>query len=154
MLSVKVVGCGLGNRGIVVPIAARFRDFSLPQSVQTDPWSHLTSYSPGASTAFSGARWPGRDADHSPPCSAEVTNERSYASSHSYAFTAFSETLLLPKALHISSFLYVTSLHICGNFSACLPRWHVVSSDKLSSIALFAIYWYWATGSEFISVIN
>lgn len=121
------------NRGTV-------QRFSLPQSVQTDPRSHLTSYSLGASTAFSGARWPERDTDHSPPCSADVKNERSYASTHSYYFTACSETLLLPKPFHISSFLYVTSLYICGNFSGSLLGWHVVSSDKLPSIAPFAIY--------------
>jgi hypothetical protein len=71
----RFVGCSLDNRGIVVQLLAWSRDSSLSQNVQTDPGSYLTSYPVGTSSIFVGIRRLGRDADHSPPCGAEVKNK-------------------------------------------------------------------------------
>jgi hypothetical protein len=46
-------------------------DFSLPHSLHTDSGAHPSSY---AGALFPGVKRPGREADHSPPSSAEVKN--------------------------------------------------------------------------------
>jgi hypothetical protein len=44
--------------------------------VQTGSGAHPASYPMGTGGSFPGSKaWPGRDADHSPPSSAEVKNE-------------------------------------------------------------------------------
>jgi hypothetical protein len=54
----------------------RRRDFSSSLCVQTGSWAHPDSYTMGTGDPFSGSKArPGRDADHSPPCSADVDNE-------------------------------------------------------------------------------
>jgi hypothetical protein len=51
-------------------------DFSSSLCVQTGSGAHPASYSMGTGGPFPGGRArPGRDADHSPPSSAEVKNE-------------------------------------------------------------------------------
>jgi hypothetical protein len=51
-------------------------DFSSSLCVQTGSGAHPASYPMGAGGSFPGGKArPGRDADHSPPCSAEVKNE-------------------------------------------------------------------------------
>jgi hypothetical protein len=47
-------------------------NFSLHHSVQTASGAHPASYPMGTRCSFPGVKWPGREADHSPPSSAEV----------------------------------------------------------------------------------
>jgi hypothetical protein len=66
---------GLDDRAIEVrsPIGA---DFSSSPCVQTGSGTHPASYPMGTGSPFPGGKArPGRDADHSPPSSAEVKNE-------------------------------------------------------------------------------
>jgi hypothetical protein len=67
----KVSDYGLDDRAIEVrsPTGA---DFSSSPCVQTGSWANPASYSMGTER---GKARPGRDADHSPPSSAEVKNE-------------------------------------------------------------------------------
>jgi hypothetical protein len=62
-----------------------FSDPKLPEKL----WAPKASYSKGVWNYFlGGAKQPGREADNSPPSSAEVKNEWSYTSSAPYAFVA------------------------------------------------------------------
>jgi hypothetical protein len=66
---------GLDDRAIEVrsPTGA---DFSSRPCVQTGSGTHPASYPMGTGGSFPGGKArPGRDADHSPPSSAEVKNE-------------------------------------------------------------------------------
>jgi hypothetical protein len=56
--------------------------------VQTGSGAHRTSYSMGTVGSFSGVKRPGREADHSPPASAEVKKMWIYISTPTYAFMA------------------------------------------------------------------
>ena len=49
---------------------------------------HPASYSTGTGSPFPGVKRPGCGTDHSPPSSAEVTNEWNYTSSPLYIFMA------------------------------------------------------------------
>jgi hypothetical protein len=75
--SVSIVsGYGLDDRTIEVRSPAEARDFSSNLCVQTSSGAHSDSCTTGNGGSFLGDKaWPGRDADHSPPCSAEVVNE-------------------------------------------------------------------------------
>jgi hypothetical protein len=67
---------GLHDRAIGVRSPAGAKDFSSSLCVQTGSGVHPASCSMGTSGPFPGAKArPGRDADHSPPSSAEVVNE-------------------------------------------------------------------------------
>jgi hypothetical protein len=48
--------------------------FSLRHNVQTDSGAHPASYPRATGVLSSGVKRPGREADHSPPSSAEVKN--------------------------------------------------------------------------------
>jgi hypothetical protein len=62
---------GLDDRAIGVRSPARAEDFSSILCVQTGSGAH-----PASCTMVTGGKArPGRDADHSPPSSAEVVNE-------------------------------------------------------------------------------
>jgi hypothetical protein len=67
---------------------------------------HPASYPLGTRNSFPGGMRPGREADHSPPSSAEVKNAWSYTSTSQYVFMAWClvkhrETLLLPYYYYI-----------------------------------------------------
>jgi hypothetical protein len=69
-------GYGLDDRVIEVRSPARAKDFSSSLCVQTGSGAHPTSCTMGTGGPASGGKArPGRDADHSPPSRAEVTNE-------------------------------------------------------------------------------
>jgi hypothetical protein len=71
-----VSGYGLDYRAIEVRSPAEARDFPLASCVQTGSASHPASCPVGTEGPFpEGKERPGRDADHSPPSSAEVDNE-------------------------------------------------------------------------------
>jgi hypothetical protein len=67
---------GLDDRVIGVRSPAGAKDFSSILCVQIATGAHSTSCTMGNGGLFSGGKArPGRDADHSPPSSAEVVNE-------------------------------------------------------------------------------
>jgi hypothetical protein len=71
-----VSGFGLDDRAIEVRSPAEAKDFSSSLCVQTASEAHPASYTMGTGGPFPGAKArPGRDADYSPPSSAEVENE-------------------------------------------------------------------------------
>jgi hypothetical protein len=51
------------------------QDFSLLHNVQTDSGAHPAFSPMGTGGDFPGAKWPGREADHSPPSNAEIKND-------------------------------------------------------------------------------
>jgi hypothetical protein len=66
-----VAGYGLDDQAIEVRSLAEAKGFSSSFCVQTDSGAH-----PACCTMGTGSKVrPGRDADHSPPSSAEVVNE-------------------------------------------------------------------------------
>jgi hypothetical protein len=66
----------LDNRAIGVRSQAGAEDFSSILCVQTGSGAHPASCTMGTGGPFSGGKArPGRDADHSPPSSAEFVNE-------------------------------------------------------------------------------
>jgi hypothetical protein len=75
--SVSVVsGYGLDDRAIEVRFLAEAKDFSSSICVQTGSGDHPASCPVGTGGPFPGGKTrPGRDADHSPPSSADVVNE-------------------------------------------------------------------------------
>jgi hypothetical protein len=87
--SVSIVsGYRLDDRAIEVRSPAGAKDFSRSLCVQTGSEAHPASCTMGTGSPFPGGKArPGRDADSSPPSSAEVENE-----SELY--------LLSPKCLH------------------------------------------------------
>jgi hypothetical protein len=67
---------GLDDRAIGGRSPAGAKDFSSSLFVQTGSGAHPASCTMGIGGPFSGGKArPGRDADHSPPSSAEVVNE-------------------------------------------------------------------------------
>jgi hypothetical protein len=70
---------GLDDRVIGVRSPAGTEDFSSNLCVQIGSGAHPASYTMGTGGHFPGGKArPGRDADHSPPSSAEVVNEELY----------------------------------------------------------------------------
>jgi hypothetical protein len=66
----------LDDRAIWVRSPAGVKDFSYGLFVQTGSWAHPASCTMSTGGHFPGAKArPGRDADHSPPSSAEVEYE-------------------------------------------------------------------------------
>jgi hypothetical protein len=71
-----VPGNGLDDRAIEVRSPAETKEFSCILCVQSGSGAHPDSCTMGTGGPFSGTKvLPGRDADHSPPSSAEVKNE-------------------------------------------------------------------------------
>jgi hypothetical protein len=75
--SVSIVsGYGLDDRAIEVRSPVGAKKFSSSLCVQTGSGAHPASHTMGTGGPFPGGKArPGRDADHSPPSSAEVENE-------------------------------------------------------------------------------
>jgi hypothetical protein len=66
----------LDDRAIEVRSPTGAEDFSSSPCIQTGSGAHPASYPMGTGGSFPrGKSRPGRDADHSPPSSAEVKNE-------------------------------------------------------------------------------
>jgi hypothetical protein len=80
-------GYGLDDRGVgvLVPIG---QQFSLLHVVQTGSGAHPASYPMGTGNSSPGVKRPGREADHSPPNSAEVKKMGIYTSTPPNAFMA------------------------------------------------------------------
>jgi hypothetical protein len=73
-----VLGYKLDGQGSRVQFLVGAGNFSLHHLVQNSSGAHSASYPPGALSL--GIKRPGREADHSPPSSAEVKNAWSYTS--------------------------------------------------------------------------
>jgi hypothetical protein len=72
-----VSGYGLDDRAIEVRSPAEAKDFSSILCVQTGSGTHPASCTMGTGGPFPGGKArPGRDADHSPPSSAEFVKEK------------------------------------------------------------------------------
>jgi hypothetical protein len=65
------MGCGL-RTGVSIP--GKGQKFALLRSVQTVFEAHVISYPMGVGVLFLKVNWLVREADHSPPSSAEVKN--------------------------------------------------------------------------------
>jgi hypothetical protein len=81
-------GCGFDDRGVGV----QFRygqEFALLHVVQTGCGAHPTSYPMGTGTLSPGVKRQGREADYSPPVSAEVKKMWIYTSTPPYPFMAY-----------------------------------------------------------------
>jgi hypothetical protein len=63
-----------GKSGVLITAGAI--DFSPLQIVLTSSRAHLVSYPISTVVLGRGIKWPGGDADHSPPSTIEVKNER------------------------------------------------------------------------------
>jgi hypothetical protein len=71
-----VSGYGLDDRAIEIRSPVGAKDFSSSLCVQAGSEAHPASCIMGTSGPFPGGKArPGREADHSPQCSAEVVNE-------------------------------------------------------------------------------
>jgi hypothetical protein len=67
---------GLDDRATEVRSPTEAEDFSSSPCIQTGSGAHPAPYPMGTRGSFPGGKArPGRDADHSPPSSAEVKNE-------------------------------------------------------------------------------
>jgi hypothetical protein len=66
------LGYGMDDRGSRVHFPEGAGNFSLHHRVQNDSGAHPVSYPMGTGGSFLGVKRPGREADHSPPSSAEV----------------------------------------------------------------------------------
>jgi hypothetical protein len=71
---------GLDDRGSRVRLPAGAGNFSLHHRVQNGSGDHPASYPMGTGALYLGVKQLGREADHSPPYSAEVKNAWSYTS--------------------------------------------------------------------------
>jgi hypothetical protein len=80
-------GYGLDDRGVGIRVPGGSRIFTSP-IVQTGSVVHATSYIIGTWGSFPGVKRPGREADHSPPTSAEVKKMWTYTSTPPYVFMA------------------------------------------------------------------
>jgi hypothetical protein len=80
-------GYGLDGRGVGVRVPVGGRIYLL-QVVQTGSGVHPTSYPINTGALSPGVKRQGREADHSPPTSAEVKKMWTYTSTPPYAFMA------------------------------------------------------------------
>jgi hypothetical protein len=64
----------------IIVICFNYVNFSLHHRVQNGSGTNPPSYPVGTRDSFPGVKRPGREADHSPPSSAEVKNAWRYAS--------------------------------------------------------------------------
>jgi hypothetical protein len=117
----------------MIRIPAGTRDSSLLQTVQTGFGVHPASYSLGTGGLFSlgegDVKWPGRQADHSPPSSAHVKNERSRTSTPPHSSIVGTGTTL-PK---ISSFCSLSYDRSVASSFCNLSYDRSVASSKASS---------------------
>jgi hypothetical protein len=79
---------GLDDQGAGSSSPGRVKNFPLLHIVQTGSGVHPTSYKMGTRGSFPGVKRQVREADHSPPTSAEVKKMWIYASTPPYVFMA------------------------------------------------------------------
>jgi hypothetical protein len=103
--SVAMIATGykLDDRSSSIRFPARARNFSLLHRGQTGCGFQPVSYPVGSGGSFPGVKRPGREADHSPPSSAEVKNAWRYTSTPwrgAYLSKGTTLPLLLPYHHH------------------------------------------------------
>jgi hypothetical protein len=129
--SVSVVSdYGLDDREIEVRSPTGAEDFSSSPCIQTGSGAHPASCPMGTGGPFPGGKArPGRDANHSPPSSAEVKYEQELY-------------LLSPHAppWHVAGHLYPFYLMKCSNFNGISSMWWI-----------FHVFILWCVG---ISLFN
>jgi hypothetical protein len=91
------------------------RNLSLPQNVHTYFWKQLAANSNIFGNNQLPIRWLGLNVHHSPPSSAELKNEWSYASISPYAFTLITRTIFLLNS-HCLSILLHLAILVCVFF--------------------------------------
>ena len=118
----KVQGCGMGNRGIVVRFLRGEANFSVLLSTRTSSWAQLAFYSMGAGALSTGVKWSGSKPDQSLRCSAEVKNEWRftptppiYLNGRHRGTLLFHSAFYLPTIVHYTVFL---NSHISSCFYA------------------------------------
>jgi hypothetical protein len=79
------LGYGLEDRGSMVRFPSGAGNFSIHHRVQNGSGAHPASYPMGIRGSFPGVKRPGREADHSPPSSAEVKEWVELTSTSQYA---------------------------------------------------------------------
>jgi hypothetical protein len=116
-----------GWLGVRVPAGAG--NFSLYHSVQTGSGPPLASYQMGTGGSFPGVNWPGREADLSPPSSAEVKNAWNYSSTppirlHVMVLSCKKSTgaTLLYFTLLYFHFTSLHFLHLQKEFKLSIPQ--------------------------------
>jgi hypothetical protein len=72
LLAGTALGYGLDDRGSRVRFLAGTGTFSLHHRIQNNSGAHPASYTMVTRGSFPGVKRPGREADQSPPCSAEA----------------------------------------------------------------------------------
>jgi hypothetical protein len=82
-------GYGLDDRGSRFRFPAGARNFSLHHRIQNGSGAHPASCPMGIKALSLGVKQPGREADNSPPCSAEVKNAWIYTPLPQYVFIAW-----------------------------------------------------------------
>jgi hypothetical protein len=68
-------------------------NFSLRHRLHTGSGAHPASFPMGTGRSFSGVKWPGREADYSPPSGAEVKNAWSCIFTPPYMFMSWAQCL-------------------------------------------------------------
>jgi hypothetical protein len=83
------LGYGLNDQCSRDRLPAEAGNFSLHHRVQNSSGDHSASCPMGTRGSFPRGKRPGREAEHSPPSSAEVKNAWSYTSTPQYVFMAW-----------------------------------------------------------------
>jgi hypothetical protein len=128
------LGYWLDDRGSRVRFQVGAGNLSLHHRAQNGSGDRPASDWMGTGGSFPGVKRPGREADHSPPYSAEVKNTRSYTSTPQYAFMA----RWLIK--HRDNFTF--TLPSCSE-DRCRLLGSIVTS--LRSITEVHVFWHWPT---------
>ena len=90
-------GYVLDDRGIVVRILARSRQFFLLQTSKPVLELIQRPIHLAPSVLYTTVKRPGSETDHLPPSNAKVKNEGSYTFTHQYVFTLCTETYLISR---------------------------------------------------------
>jgi hypothetical protein len=106
----------MDDRGSRVRLSAEAGNFSLHHRVQNGSGAHPASYAMGTGGSFPGVKRPGREANHSPPPSAEVNNAWRYTSTPQYTFMAW----CLVKHRDNFTFTFTSEFRTCS-FAQNIP---------------------------------
>jgi hypothetical protein len=123
------LGYGLDDWGSRVRFLASAGNFSLHHRVQNGSLAHPASYPMGARGSFPGGKRQGREADHSPPSSAEVNNVWSYTSTPQYAFMVWC-SVTAQKQIYIYTYLLNRGYIIRCRRKGIINKYNILSKKK------------------------
>jgi hypothetical protein len=127
------LGYRLEDRGSRVRFPAGAGNFSLHYCVQNGSGAHPTSYPMGTGALSLGVKRLGREADHSPPSSAEVKNAWSYTSTPQYVFMAWCLVKQLTVILCNTVYTILPSRGINREFChSVLSRFNIFESNHIN----------------------